>query len=181
LETSVLATSQPGCVLCAKGILGIVMNTFEFIARNFGKVVLPNGLTNDPVRDSANALTMNHRLTTGNTSRLTGWLVVYNGGSICQAKLAAKGVESGDERTRFQAFAEELDNRQGPLCLLTFTKATINLSNVYLTFDPRVTRVCSPEGVETFDWTTVPGEDSGVAFRNMHKARLKRKQETEGA
>lgn len=150
------------------------MNTFEFIARNFGKHVLPNGLSNDPVRDSAKALTMNHPLTTGNSSRLTGWMVIFDGGTICQSKLAAVGVQSGDSRTRFEAFSEELDTRSCPLCLLTFTKATINLSNVFVTFDPRMVRICSPVSVETFDWTSEPDEGSGVVFRNMYKASQKR-------
>lgn len=117
---------------------------------------------------------MNHPLANGKSSRLTGWLIVREGGATSQAKLAARGIEAGDERTRFQAFAEELESWSGTVCLLTFTKTPINLSNVFLTFDLRLVRVCSPEGVESFNWTTEPEDRSGVAFRNMHKARLKR-------
>jgi hypothetical protein len=153
------------------------MNTFEFIARNFSRYVLPNGLTNDPVRDSAVALTMNHLLENGKTSRLTGWMIVHENGTICQSKLAAAGITGGDPRTRFQAFSESLETWSGTVCFLTFTKSPINLSNVYLTFDPRWVRVCSPDGVESFDWTAEPSDKAGMAFRNMHKARMKRQKD----
>lgn len=144
--------------------------TFEIIARGFARYVLPDGLSNDPVRDAAKALTMNHGLRTGKSSRLTGWAIVRESGTTCQAKLAAEGVESGDERTRYEAFASELAAFKEPAIFLQFTKSTVNIGNVYATYDPRITRVCSPDHCETFDATTAPGSDAGVAHRNVFKA-----------
>lgn len=145
-------------------------NTFEIIARGFARYVLPGGLSNDPVRDAATALTMNHRLKKGSTSRLTGWAIIRESGTTCQADLAAEGVESGDSRTRYAAFAAELMAFREPVVFLQFTKSTVNIANVFATYDPRITRVCSPDRCETFDATQVPDGDAGVAHRNVYKA-----------
>lgn len=147
-------------------------STFEIIARGFARFVLPEGLSNDPVRDSARALTMNHRLMKGSTSRLTGWAIIRESGTACQADIAAGDVSGGDPRTRYEAFAEEIDGFDGPVVFLQFTKSTVNIANVFATYDPRVTRICSPDQCETFDATGEPDSGAGVAHRNIWK-RLK--------
>ena len=143
--------------------------TFEIIARGFAKYVLPDGLTNDPVRDAARALTMNHRLGKGTSSRLTGWAIIREGGTTCQADLTAEGVSGGDLRTRYAAFADELAAFRVPVVFLQFTKSTINIANVFATYDPRITRICSPDRCETFDATVEPDGNAGVAHRNIFR------------
>ena len=145
-------------------------STFEIIAKGFARHVLPGGLSNDAVRDSARALTMNHPLKKGSTSRLTGWAIIRESGTTCQADLSAQGIESGDTRTRYAAFANEVANFREPVVFLQFTKSTVNIANVFATYDPRITRICSPDACETFDATVEPDGAAGVAQRNIWKA-----------
>jgi hypothetical protein len=143
--------------------------TFEIITQGFARFVLPDGLTNAPVRDAARALTMNHRLGKGTSSRLTGWAIIREDGTACQADLAADGVSGGDPRTRYAAFADELAAFRVPVVFLQFTKSTVNIANVFATYDPRVTRICSPDHCETFDATAEPDGNAGVAHRNIFR------------
>lgn len=149
-------------------------STFDLVARGFARFVLADGLTNDPVRDTARALTMSHRLRKGTASRLSGWAILRESGSTCQADLATDGVAAGDGRTRYEAFADELAVFSEPVVFLQFTKSTVNIANVFTTYDPRVTRICSPDQCETFDATQEPGPYAGVAHRNIWKALKKR-------
>lgn len=150
------------------------MNTFDFIQMNLARHLLPE-LSEDPVRDTITVLTMNHQVLSKQNkispSRLTGWAIVGPNASILQAnvQVVAEGITTGDQRTRYEAWADALSNFEGPLCLIQFTKAAFNISNLYLTHDTRVTRICSPEGVETFDFTQVPEKHSGVAHKNIYK------------
>ena len=148
-------------------------STFEIIAKGFAQHVLPEGLSNNPVRDAARALTMNHRLRKGTNSRLTGWAIIRESATTCQADLMATGLTSGDQRTRYEAFAAELMAFTEPAIFLQFTKSTVNISHVFVTYDPRVTRVCSPDCCETFDATTEPDKSAGVAHRNIFKVTKK--------
>ena len=104
------------------------MNTFEFIQKNFGRFVLEN-LSQNYVRDSAVALTKSHTLYNGKPSRLTGWAVIHSKGAIVQSKIISnqKDFTTGDERTRYQAWADALDKFSMPVCLLSFTQATMNI------------------------------------------------------
>ncbi|AXI53784.1 hypothetical protein C1J05_04065 [Sulfitobacter sp. JL08] len=154
------------------------MNTFELISKGFARHVLGNSTTGDPIRDAAKALTMNHLLNNekGTSSRLTGWAIFRASGSTVQANLAAKGVMANDGRTRYEAFADELSDFREPVVFLQFTKSTVNLGNVFATFDPRVTKICAPDvAPEIFDFSvgTLP-ETAGVAERNIRKAVLKK-------
>jgi len=132
------------------------MKTFEFIQQNFARHVLPE-LTDDPVRDTIKAMTMNHTVKSKagklSPSRLTGWAIVGPNGTTLQANVQSNSpnLNAGDTRTRYEAWADALSDFQGPVCLVQFTKATLNVSNVFLTHDLRAVRVCSPDGVETFD------------------------------
>ena len=152
------------------------MNTFELISKGFARHVLGNDLTGIPVRDVAKALTMNHLLNNekGSSSRLTGWAIFRASGSTVQANLAVNGVETNDDRTRYQAFADELINFKEPVVFLQFTKSTVNLANVFATIDPRITKVCSPNVLpEVFVFTAEsPPEAAAVAERNIFKAVL---------
>lgn len=150
------------------------MNTFELISNGFARHVLGNALTGNPVRDAAKALTMNHLLDNekGSSSRLTGWAIFRASGSTVQANLAATGITAKDTRTRYKAFADELNNFREPVVFLQFTKSTVNLANVFATFDPRITKICAPDAPpEVFDFMvgTLP-ETAGVAERNIRKA-----------
>ena len=152
-----------------------MINTFEIIARGFAAHVLVGGLTGNPVKDAATSLTMSHLLKKGTKSRLTGWAIIKESGSLCQADIAAEGVRGGDARTRFEAFAGELENFSEPAVFLTFTQSTVNIGNVFATYDPRVTRICEPDRCDTFNVTEKPSKEAVVAHRKIHALIQKRK------
>ena len=149
------------------------MSAFDIINAGFARHVLGNATTGDPVRDCAHALTMNHTLKKGSKSRLTGWAIFRASGAVVQADLAATEFVTGDKRTRYEAFAEELGNLQEPAVLLQFTKATVNLGNVFSTIDPRISKICSP-GMppEVFNFLAM-SRDRGVAERNILERHVK--------
>lgn len=153
------------------------MNTFELISKGFGRHILGNDITGDPVRDAARVLTMNHTLKKGTSSRLSfGWAIFRASGATVQADLAATGFETGDKRTRYEAFADELYDFREPAIFLQFTKSTVNLANVFATFDPRITKICAPDTPpEIFDFTALElPADASVAEKNIRKAVLNR-------
>lgn len=148
------------------------MNTFEFFVENFGKYLVNcDGLT--PSAAAWKALSSNHKLQKGTESRLTsGWAIVRPTKSTVQLKLAASGLNY-DERTRIEAFQEELATWDGkePRIFLMFDKAPVPISNLFMSVDRRLIRICSPAGVESFDADSEPTIDSG----GIQKALWKRK------
>ncbi len=148
------------------------MNTFEFFVENFGKYLVNcDGLT--PSAAAWKALSSNHKLQKGTESRLTsGWAIVRPTKSTVQLKLAASGLNY-DERTRIEAFQEELAtwDRKEPRIFLMFDKAPVPISNLFMSVDRRLIRICSPAGVESFDADSEPTIDSG----GIQKALWKRK------
>ena len=137
------------------------MNTFEFFNEHFGKhLVKQEGQAHE---SAWRALSSNHRLSKGSDGRLaSGWAIVRPGQSSVQLKLAASGLHF-DERTRVEAFLSELQSWDGssPRIFLMFDKAPVPIANLFISVDPRVVRICSPSGVETFDWTQAPSPDAG--------------------
>ena len=57
--------------------------------------------------------------------------------------------------------------------VLSFSKAPLPIANLFITADLRAVRVCSPDGVETFDGTKSNEKEGGVAERNIAKERRK--------
>jgi len=147
------------------------MNTFEFFNEHFGRHLVP--IEGEPHEATHHALSTSHKLLKGTVSRLSsGWAIVRPGLSSVQLKLAATGLKY-DTRTRIESFMEELDTWNGkePRIFLMFDKAPVPISNVFLTVDRRLVRICSPAGVETFNADVPPPEDAG----GIQKAIWKRK------
>ncbi len=148
------------------------MNTFEFFNENFGRHLVTLG--GEPHEAAYRALSSNHKLAKGTASRLSsGWAIVRPGTSSVQLKLAASGLHY-DERTRVEAFMEELDKWDGqePRIFLMFDKAPVPIANLFMTVDRRAVRICSPAGVETFDRDAPPNDESGgiqkVVWKRKH-------------
>lgn len=150
------------------------MNTYEFFVDNFGRhLVDVTGLT--PAQGAEKALSSNHVTVKGTPSRLSsGWAIVRPGTSSLQLKLAAKGI-AYDDRTRVDAFVDELTawDGQSPRIFLEFDKAPVSISNLFVTVDPRLVRICSPKGVSSFDMSTEPNDSSSIIQRAIWK-RLRR-------
>lgn len=104
---------------------------------------------------------------------MSGWAIIRPTVVTMQQKLAVEGIQY-DDRTRFAAFADELavwDN--SPRMFLLFDKSPIPIANLFMTLDLRAVRICSPTGVETFDYTQPAPATAGVVQRNLEKLRSK--------
>ena len=146
------------------------MNTFEFFNQHFGRHLVSQ--QGDAPTAAYRALASNHRLAKGTLGRLaSGWAIVRPGTSSVQLKLAAAGLIF-DERTRVEAFMDELQHWDGstPRIFLMFDKAPVSISHLFMTVDRRAIRICSPAGVETFNLDQPPTPESG----GIHKALFKR-------
>lgn len=144
----------------------------EFFNRNFGRYFVAQ--TGDAMADAKAALSGGHRMKKGGMPQRisSGWAIVRPGRSVMQMKFAAQGVDYADE-DRYTAFLNELEAwDRKPRIFLTFDKKPIPVGNVFVTYDRRAVRICSPAGVETFDFTLAPEKSSGV----VHKVIWKRKE-----
>lgn len=135
-----------------------------FFNENFGRHLVPQ--TGDLDADATRALSANHTLKKGGVSRLAaGWGIVRPGRATLQLALTAEGLEYCS-LTRAEAFLAELEQWDGtPRIFLEFDKRPVPVANLFRTFDVRQVRICTPRGVETFDFTKEPTADSG----KMHK------------
>ena len=153
------------------------MNTYEFFIEYFGKHLLDcEGLT--PSAAAWKVLSSSHKQKKGTENRLvSGWAILRPHHSTIQQQLAASGLEySSNTKTRYDAFEEELEIWDGkePRMFLTFDKVPIPISNLFLTLDKRLIRICSPKTVESFDVAFPPNELSG----DVQKVLWSRKQKS---
>jgi hypothetical protein len=131
------------------------MNTFEFFREHFGRhLVQP---TNQAHVDAWKVLSSTYSVQNAQgkvvKSRLSsGWAIVRPGYSSTQINLMNKEILVSD-MTRFEAFARELQEWDGePRIFITFDKAPLPIAHLFMTVDLRSVRVCTPGGVETFDF-----------------------------
>lgn len=150
------------------------MNSYEFFVQHFGRFLVScDGLT--PAQATWKALSSGHKLQKGTESRLSsGWAIVRPAKSSVQLKVAAAGLHI-DERTRIEAFMEEFSHWDGiePRIFLMFDKAPVPISNVFMSVDRRLVRICSPAGVETFDIDAEPHDESGGIQKALWKRKVK--------
>jgi len=147
------------------------MNTFEFFNEHFGKHLVKQ--TGTVTEAAWRALSSNHRMAKGSLGRLaSGWAIVRPCNTTVQLNLAVADL-SFDHRTRTEVFFEELQawDGQSPRMFLMFDKAPLPIANLFMTVDPRAVRICSPSGVETFNWLKDPKAEGS----SMHKLLWKRK------
>ena len=150
------------------------MNTFEFFNQNFGKYLTEQ--TNRPHMDAWRALSKSHPMINKegkhSSSRLVGWAIIRSGSVITQFNSIEDAIVH-DARTRFEAFGDELNKWDGsPRIFLSFDKAPIPIANLFMTVDLRAIRICTPAGVEAFDYTKPAPKETGVFQRNILKWRI---------
>lgn len=141
----------------------------EFFNVNFGRHFVEQ--TGDAMADARAALSGGHSMKKGGGPQRisSGWAIVRPGRSVLQMKFAATGVDYAAE-DRYTAFLAELEAWDGkPRIFLTFDKKPIPVGNMFVTYDLRAVRICSPAGVETFDFTVPPNKSSGVAHKVIWK------------
>ena len=148
------------------------MNTFEFFNQHFGKH--PVEQQGKPHEAVARALIASHMLASGRRSRLSsGWAIVKPRMATMQLRLATSSINY-DERTRTQAFLFELEHWiQTPTLFMVFDKKPLSVTDLFLTVDLRAVRICTPEGVQTFDYTQQPTELSPQYHRLLFRERCK--------
>ncbi len=154
------------------------MNTYQFFNQNLGRYLTEQ--TNNQYMDAWRALSATHPLIKKNKNGeeqagrlIAGWAIIRPTGALMQQKLAIEGIQY-DDRTRFEAFSDELAAWDGtPRMFLLFDKAPIPIANLFMTLDLRAVRICSPAGVETFDYTKPATSASGKVQRNLEKKRTK--------
>jgi hypothetical protein len=146
------------------------MNTYEFFMEHFGRHLIDaEGLT--AAQGTEKALSSNYTTLKGTPSRLqSGWAVVRPGVSSLQLKITAKGI-AYDNRTAMEAFIDELTTWDGdsPRIFLQFEKAPVPISNLFITVDRRLIRICSPKGVASFDMNVDPDSSATIVQRAIWK------------
>ena len=154
------------------------MNAYRFFNQNFGRFLRPGQQTNQPHVDAWRTLSstypmLNKQGKPSNSRLNSGWAIIRSTGAVVQLRLTLEGIRY-DDRSRFEAFSEELAAWDGtPRMFLLFDKAPIPIANLFMTLDLRAVRICSPAGVETFDYTKPAPPTAGVAQRNLEKRRKK--------
>jgi hypothetical protein len=132
------------------------VNGAEFFMRHAGYRLLPQDRqTGDAVTDADCLLGLALPLNTGKTLRLSScWMIV----TPTWVATSFKALPSCGFRQDVEMAAARLDAlRSGEPCmLLKLGKRTAAARDLFVTYDPRATRVCDAGHVETFDATRKP-------------------------
>lgn len=141
----------------------------NFFNDNFGRHLVEQ--TGDLVADAQRALSSGHQMKKGGAPQriASGWAVIRAGRSTMQFELAAAGIDYS-RQTRYEAFLAELQAWDGtPRMFIEFAKRPVPVTNLFRTFDLRQVRICSPTGVETFDFTRPPEKDGSKTHKILWK------------
>lgn len=140
-----------------------------FFNENFGRYLTAQ--TSNPTADAQRALSSGHRMKKGGAPQriASGWAIVRPSWPTMQFELAAEGIEYS-RLTRYEAFMAELDKWDGlPRMFIEFDKKPVPVNNLFVTYDLRAVRICSPKGVETFDYTKPPEKDGCKTHKVLWK------------
>ncbi len=150
------------------------MNTLEFFNHFFGRHLVAQ--TGNAVVDATRALSSGHKMAKGGAPQriASGWAVIAEEASTIQFKLAAAGLRYS-EQSRYDAWLDALQAFSGkPVMLLEFDKKPVPVANLFRTHDLRAVHVCSPGGMEVFDFTKEPTPESGKSHKVLWKLKLER-------
>jgi hypothetical protein len=140
-----------------------------FFNENFGCYLVEQ--TDDPLADAQRALSSGHAMKKGGALQriASGWAIIRPGRSTMQFELAAAGIDYS-RQTRYEAFLAELQEWDGtPRMFIEFAKRPVPVANLFRSFDLRQVRICSPTGVETFDFTRAPEKDGSKTHKILWK------------
>jgi hypothetical protein len=129
------------------------MNGAEFFMRHAGYRLLPSELkTDDPVRDADQLFSLSLPLHTGKTLRLSScWMVITPQWVATSFKtLPEAGFRSDMERKT--AIHTALKSKV-PCMVLALGKRTMTARDLFVTYDPRATCMCSQGEARTYDAT----------------------------
>jgi len=130
------------------------MNSAEFFMRYCGDKLLPGeSRSGNDIKDAATVLAMSHPLHTGKSLRLSScWMVITPSGVTTSFKAhPTTGFDTSSKTERKNAIVAAL--KQGDCMLLALSKRSMTPADLFITYDPRAARLCSPGEVITFDAT----------------------------
>lgn len=133
------------------------MNGAEFFMKHAGNKMLPaESRTGNAVKDAATVLSVSHPLHTGKSLRLSScWMVITPEKVVTSFKAhPSTGFDTSGAFERKQAITDAL--KSGDCMLLALGKRTMTPQDLYITYDARAARLCSQDGVKTFDATKEP-------------------------
>lgn len=129
------------------------MNGAEFFMQHAGYALLPaEKRSDDPVADAGLLFSLSHPMNTGSKSRFSSlWMVVTPSWVATSFKApASTGFRVGGKRD--QAELDALKSGE-PCLLLKLGKRTLEPRDLFVTYDPRATRLCSEGSTKTYDAT----------------------------
>lgn len=129
------------------------MNGPEFFMRYAGYRLLPEDKkTDDTVADADTLLGMSLPMHTGQSLRLSScWMVVTPQWVATSFKaLALAGFR---QETESKTAIDEALKSGGPCMLLALDKRSMTARDLFVTYDARAARMCSPGVVKTYDAT----------------------------
>ena len=141
----------------------------SFFNDHFGRYLTAQ--TGAASADAQRALSSGHAMLKGGAPQriASGWAIVRPGQSTMQFELAAKGI-AYSRQSRYEAFRAELDRWDGtPRMFIEFDKKPVPVANLFVTYDLRAVRICSPKGCETFDYTRPPDKDGAKTHKVLWK------------
>lgn len=130
------------------------MNGAEFFMRYAGDRMLAADVrSGDAVKDAATVFSRSHTLHTGKALRLSScWMIITPAGVATSFKAhPSTGFDTSGTLTRNAAITAAL--KQGDCMLLALGKRSMTPRDLFITYDPRAARLCSPGEVVTFDAT----------------------------
>lgn len=129
------------------------MNSAEFFMRYAGYQMLPaDRRTGDAVQDAATVLNMSHPLhITGKSLRLSScWMVITPAKVTTSFKAhASTGFDTTGKTDRKTAIRQAVD--QGDCMILVLNKRSMAPADLFITYDKRAVRLCSPGEVQTIN------------------------------
>ncbi len=131
------------------------LNGCDFFMRHVGsKLLRPDQMTGKAIADTATALTVSMPLYTGSSLRLSScWMIVSESKVVTTFKaLHECGFDTSGSTKQRDATIAALKSGK-PSMLLQFSKATMSPADLFITYDARVARLCSPGNTKTFDAT----------------------------
>lgn len=140
-----------------------------FFNDNFGRYLTEQ--TGYAAADAQRALSKGHLMKKGGAPQriASGWAIVRPGRPTMQFELAAAGIDYS-KLTRYEAFMAELDHWDDtPRIFIEFDKKPVPVNNLFVTYDPRAVRICSPKGTELFDYTKPPEKDGCKTHKVLWK------------
>jgi hypothetical protein len=154
-------------------------NTLEFFNHSMGRHLVKQ--TGNPLADANRALGSGHAMADKPIAQriASGWAIVRESDTTMQFKLAARGLRYSTE-TRYEAWLAALESFDGsPVIFVEFAKKPVPASNMTRTFDLRAVSICTPVGVDTFDWTVEPGPMASKNQRALWNLKAKMAKEAE--